>query len=85
MFSFVTLEQRVPKNHPLRAVRNVVARVLGEMSPSIIPQLSYVPQVLGEVHMRSKGNSAWKWAKRVKAQAAGFMSDEHFTVDGNVD
>ena len=34
MFSYVTLEQRVPKNHPLRAVRGVVDEVLVEMSAS---------------------------------------------------
>jgi hypothetical protein len=32
MFSYVTLEQRVPEKHPLRAVRNLADQVLAEMS-----------------------------------------------------
>jgi transposase len=34
IFSYVRLEQRVPENHPLRAVRNLVDEVLSEMSTS---------------------------------------------------
>ena len=33
MFSYVSPEQRVPSDHPLRAIRALVDRVLGEMSP----------------------------------------------------
>ena len=32
MFSYVSAEQRVPKDHPLRAIRAVVDDVLREMS-----------------------------------------------------
>jgi hypothetical protein len=32
MFSYVTLEQRVPEDHPLRPIRQMVDRALGEMS-----------------------------------------------------
>jgi len=32
MFSYVSAEQRVPKDHPLRAVRSVVDAVLRDMS-----------------------------------------------------
>src|SRR5258708_6617190 len=32
MFSYVSPEQRVPKTHPLRAIRQVVDEILGEMS-----------------------------------------------------
>ncbi len=34
MFSYVTLVQRVPEKHPLRALRSLVDKVLGEMSVS---------------------------------------------------
>ncbi|MCK4415268.1 MAG: IS5 family transposase [Candidatus Eisenbacteria sp.] len=33
MFSYVTLEQRVPRDHPLRPIREMVDRALAEMSP----------------------------------------------------
>ena len=32
MFSYVCLEQRVPQDHPLRAIRKLVDQVLKEMS-----------------------------------------------------
>src|SRR2546421_3324525 len=32
MFSYVSPEQRVPKEHPLRAIRQLVDEILGEMS-----------------------------------------------------
>ena len=32
MFSYVSLEQRVPKNHPLRAIRKMTDQALGELS-----------------------------------------------------
>jgi transposase len=34
MFSYVRLEERVPRDHPLRAIRAVVDAVLAELSPS---------------------------------------------------
>ena len=33
MFSYVSLEQRVPADHPLRTVREMVDQILKEMSP----------------------------------------------------
>lgn len=33
MFSYVSPEQRVPKDHPLRPTRDVVDAVLNELSP----------------------------------------------------
>ena len=33
MFSYVSLEQRVPGDHPLRAVRKLTDAVLGTLSP----------------------------------------------------
>ena len=34
MFSYVRLEERVPRDHPLRAIRGLVDAVLAELSPS---------------------------------------------------
>ena len=34
MFSYVRLEERVPRDHPLRAIRTLVDAVLAELSPS---------------------------------------------------
>jgi transposase len=34
MFSYVRLEERVPRDHPLRAIRALVDAVLAELSPS---------------------------------------------------
>jgi transposase len=137
MFSYVTLEQRVPKNHPLRAVRGLVDEVLGEMSASFESLYSKVgrPSVPPERLMRAlllqvfysvrsermlieqldynllfrwfvgmeMDEAVWNHAvfsknrdrllnhelaqqvfARVKQQAAGLMSDEHFTVDGTL-
>lgn len=33
MFSYISLEQRVPADHPLRAVRKLTDAVLGTLSP----------------------------------------------------
>jgi hypothetical protein len=33
MFSYVSPEQRVPKDHPLRAIRQLVDEILRELSP----------------------------------------------------
>jgi transposase len=35
MFSYVTLEQRVPQDHPLRAIRRLVDQALREISPQL--------------------------------------------------
>ena len=32
MFSYVSLEERVPADHPLRAIRRTVDEILGQMS-----------------------------------------------------
>ena len=137
MFSYVTLEQRVPETHPLRAVRNLVDQVLGEMSASFESLYSKVgrPSVPPERLLRAlllqvfysvrsermlmeqlDYNLLFRWFvgmemdepvwnhavfsknrdrllnqelaqqffSRVKGQASGLMSDEHFTVDGTL-
>ena len=33
MFSYISAEKRVPKDHPLRAIRKMVDDILQEMSP----------------------------------------------------
>jgi transposase len=35
MFSYISAEQRVPKDHPLRPIRNMVDEILVEMSPRL--------------------------------------------------
>ena len=35
IFSYVSLEQRVPADHPLRAVRKLTDAVLGRLSPEL--------------------------------------------------
>ena len=35
MFGYVLLEQRVPADHPLRAVRELTDSVLGTLSPGV--------------------------------------------------
>jgi len=55
MFSYVTLEERVPEKHPLRAVRHLVEEVLGEMSASFEALYSKVgrPSIPPERLMRA--------------------------------
>ena len=137
MFSYVTLEQRVPENHPLRAVRALADAVLSGMSASFEALYSKVgrPSVPPERLLRAlllqvfysvrsermlmeqlDYNLLFRWFvgmemdepvwnhavfsknrdrllnqelaqqffARVKVQATGLMSDEHFTVDGTL-
>jgi hypothetical protein len=42
MFSYVSLEERVPQDHPLRAIRRSVDEVLGAMAKDFLYSL-YVP------------------------------------------
>lgn len=137
MFSYVSLEERIPNDHPLRAVRKVADEVLSEMSkdfdglyskvgrPSIPPerlfrglllqvfysirserllmeQLDYnllfrwfvgleIDEPVWNHAVFSKNRDrllnqelAHQFFARVKAQATGLMSDEHFTVDGTL-
>ncbi len=137
MFSYVSLEERVPAGHPLRAIRQLADEVLLEMKadfdglyaatgrPSIPPerlfralllqvfysirsermlmeQLDYnllfrwfvgleIDDVVWNHAVFSKNRDrllnqrlAQVFFARVKTQAAGLMSDEHFTVDGTL-
>jgi transposase len=137
MFSYVSLEERIPGDHPLRGVRKLVDAVLAGMSkefdglysevgrPSIAPerllralllqvfysvrserllmeQLNYnllfrwfvgleIDDAVWSHAVFSKNRDrllnqdlAQKFFAHVKEQAAGLMSDEHFTVDGTL-
>src|SRR3989449_9384959 len=139
LFSYVSPEARVPKDHPLRAIRQIVDVVLKDLSPhftrlysavgrtSIPPekllralllqvlysirserllmeQLDYnllfrwfvglnmddpvwAPSVFSKNRERLlAGDIAQAFFARVLAQARerGFLSDEHFTVDGTL-
>jgi transposase-like protein DUF772 len=89
MFSYVSAEQRIPKNHPLRAIRALVDEVLADTSrefdrlysttgrPSIPPERLLRAQLLQIFYsIRSE------LFRRVVERAQGLTSDEHFTVDG---
>jgi transposase len=137
MFSYVSPEQRVPKAHPLRPIRQMVDDILQEMSrefdrlyakvgrPSIPPERLLRAQLLQVFYsIRSERllmeqldyNILFRWfvglamdepiwdptvftknrdrllnqdlgrgfLRRVVDRAAGYMSDEHFTVDGTL-
>jgi transposase len=137
MFSYVGLEERIPKNHPLRSIRGLVDEVLKDLSsefdalyskvgrPSIPPERLLRALLLQAFYsIRSERllmeqldyNLLFRWfvglemddpvwdhavfsknrdrllnqemAQRfftlVKEQAMGWMSDEHFTVDGTL-
>ena len=137
MFSYVSLEERVPPDHPIRKLRILVDAILGEFDellaaryaaggrPSIPPErilraslLQVVYSVRSERLLMEQLNynllfrwfvgleideEVWnhavfsknrdrllnqdlaqKFFAHVKEQAAGMMSDEHFTVDGTL-
>jgi transposase len=137
MFSYVSAEERIPQDHPLRAIRTLVEDVLRDMSrefdglysavgrPSIPPERLLRAQLLQIFYsIRSERllmeqlhyNLLYRWFvgldmdepvwtptvfsknrdrlltqaiarsffRRVVDQAAGLMSDEHFTVDGTL-
>jgi transposase len=137
LFSYVSAEQRVPVDHPLRAIRALVDDILRDMSrefdgvyatvgrPSIPPerllraqllqifysirserllmeQLDYnllfrwfvgmdldepvwVPTVFSKNRDRLLNQDvARSFFRRVVERAHGWMSDEHFTVDGTL-
>jgi transposase len=137
MFSYVSLEQRVPPDHPLRAIRKLVDEILAGMSKQFdalysevgrpsIPTERLLRALLLQVFytIRSERllmeeldyNLLYRWFvgleiddrvwdvtvytknrdrllnqevaqslfEQVKQQAAGLMSDEHFTVDGTL-
>jgi transposase len=137
MFSYVSLEERVPSDHPLREIRDLVDTVLTKMSaefdglyavvgrPSIPPErllrallLQVFYSIRSERLLMEQLNynllfrwfvgleiddAVWNHAvfsknrdrllnqelaqlffAQVRAQAAGLLSDEHFTVDGTL-
>jgi transposase len=137
MFSYVSPEQRVPRDHPLRPIRQLVDEILRDMSrefdklyasvgrPSIPPERLLRAQLLQILYsIRSERllmeqldyNILFRWfvglamdepiwdptvftknrdrlltqdlarsfLRRVVARAEGYMSDEHFTVDGTL-
>src|SRR6266704_2872753 len=137
MFSYIALEERIPKKHPLRGIRELVDEVLKGLSPEfdrlyakvgrpsipperllralllqafysirserlLMEQLEYnllfrwfvgleIDDAVWNHAVFSKNRDrllnqdlAQKFFAHVKVQAAGLMSDEHFTVDGTL-
>jgi transposase len=137
MFSYVSLEERVPQDHPLRAIRRIVDELLRTMGkdfaglyaktgrPSVPPerllravllQIFYTVRSERMLMEQMNYNLLFRWFvgleiddavwnhavfsknrdrllnqqlaqsffAQVKTQAAGLMSDEHFTVDGTL-
>ncbi len=137
MFSYIALEKRIPKNHPLRGIRELVDKVLKGLSPEFDRLYAKVgrPSIPPERLLRAlllqafysirserllmeqlEYNLLFRWFvgleiddgvwnhavfsknrerllnqemaqlffSRVKEQATGLMSDEHFTVDGTL-
>ena len=137
MFSYIALEDRIPKHHPLRGIRQLVDEVLKSLSPEfdklyaqvgrpsipperllralllqafysirserlLMEQLEYnllfrwfvgleIDEVVWNHAVFSKNRErllnqemAQLFFSRVKEQATGLMSDEHFTVDGTL-
>src|SRR5712691_2309149 len=139
MFSYVAPEARVPKDHPLRAIRSMTDQVLRELSPQFAKLYAPVgrPSVPPEKLLRAlllqalytvrserllmeqlQYNLLFRWfvglsmddavwaptvfsknrdrlldgdiaqaffaEVRAEAKAAGWLSDEHFTVDGTL-
>jgi transposase len=103
MFSYVSLEQRVPKDHPLRTLRALVDGILANMSalfderyshtgrPSISPEQllhALLVQILFTIRSERLLDTdiACPFFRRVLhlAQWQGFVSDEHFSVDGTM-
>lgn len=56
MFSYVSAEQRVPKDHPLRAIRGLVDDVLRDMSREFDRLLSSC-----SINSRSLYNLLFRW------------------------
>ncbi len=137
MFSYISLEERIREDHPLRGVRKLADQVLRSMlgkldklysdvgRPSIAPERLFRALLLQALYsIRSErllmeqldysmlfrwfvgleiDDEVWNHAvfsknrdrllnhevaqlffQRVKAEAQGLMSDEHFTVDGTL-
>src|SRR5499427_6850465 len=137
MFSYVALEDRVPQDHPLRRIREMVDEILRGMAkdfdalyaktgrPSVPPerllravvlQIFYTVRSERMLMEQMNYNLLFRWFvglemdepvwnhavfsknrdrllnqevaqqffAKVKAEAQGLMSDEHFTVDGTL-
>jgi transposase len=97
MFSYIDLEQRVPGAHPLRAIRRMVDQALADLSlhfealyarrgrPSIPPEQLLRALLLQALYaIRSEVSQRLLAAVVEQARAQGFLSEEHFTVDGTL-
>jgi hypothetical protein len=83
MFSYLAPEERVPEDHPLRPIRQMVDVTLKALSPSFDEMYS----AYGRPSIRLlEGDVAEKFFAQVLDQArnADLLSDEHFSVDGTL-
>ena len=46
LFSYIQLEQRVPSQHPLRAIRKMVDVALSEMDSRFLPRLRFPRKIV---------------------------------------
>lgn len=71
LFSYIHLEQRVPADHPLRSIRQMVDTALGEMDKLFTGMYSEMgqPSIAPERLLRA-------------ASAGELLSKEHFSADG---
>jgi hypothetical protein len=79
MWSYIPLEQRIPEDHPLRPIRQMVDRVLREMSPEFDGLYSKVGRQ-GAPHKAShamNGRPAGQARRQVPVQPpAGFVRSD---------
>src|SRR6267143_1638442 len=84
LFSYVSLEARVPRNHPLRKMREMVDEALEGLSSDFDEMYSRMgrPSIPPE-HLLEQEISR-KFFEQILKQAKKrqILSSEHFTVDG---
>jgi hypothetical protein len=86
LFSYVSVESRIPANHPLRAVRTLLDEALASMSRDFDRVYADGGRSSVPPERLIKAKVARKLLRRMVRQArrSGLLSNEHFTVDGTL-